>query len=73
LSKVGCEEQGGWYHNSVKTSIFKILLILFPTLKEMKQWEKWKCLWMVMAIAQLVEMVLDSYYKPPAGEGKLYS
>jgi hypothetical protein len=28
---------------------------------------------MVMAIAQLVEMVLDSYYKPPAGEGKLYS
>jgi hypothetical protein len=25
----------------------------FPTLKEMKQWEKWKHIWMAMATAQL--------------------
>jgi hypothetical protein len=38
----------------------------------MKQWDKWKCLWMAMATAQLVKMVLDSNYKPPAGEEKLH-
>jgi hypothetical protein len=25
----------------------------FPTLKEMKQWDKWKHIWMAMATAQL--------------------
>jgi hypothetical protein len=28
----------------------------FPTLKEMKQWDKWKCLGMAMATAQLTDM-----------------
>jgi hypothetical protein len=28
----------------------------FPTLKEMKQWDKWKCLGMAMATAQLIDM-----------------
>jgi hypothetical protein len=37
----------------------------FPTLKEMRQWDKWKHLWMAMATAQLVEMVLNpNYYQP---------
>jgi hypothetical protein len=44
----------------------------FPTLMEMKQWDKWKRVWMAMATAQLVEIVLDSNYKPQAGEEKLY-
>jgi hypothetical protein len=44
----------------------------FPTHKEMKQWDKWKCLWMPMAAAQPVEMVLNSNYKLQAGEEKLY-
>jgi hypothetical protein len=34
--------------------------------------EKWKCLWMATATAQLVEMVLDPNYKPQTGEEKLY-
>jgi hypothetical protein len=38
----------------------------------MKQWDKWKHIWMATATAQLVEMVLDSNYKPQAGEEKLY-
>jgi hypothetical protein len=25
----------------------------------MKQWDKWNCLWMAMATAQLVEMGID--------------
>jgi hypothetical protein len=44
----------------------------FPTLKEMKQWDKWKCLWKVMATVQPDEMVLDPNYKLQAGEEKLY-
>jgi hypothetical protein len=45
----------------------------FPTLKKMKQWDKWKCLWMAMlATAQLVDTVLDSNYEPYVGEEKLY-
>jgi hypothetical protein len=44
----------------------------FPTLKEMKQWNKWKCLCTATTTAQLVEMVLDSNCKLPAGEEKLY-
>jgi hypothetical protein len=40
--------------------------------EQMKQWDKWKCLWTATATAQLVEMVLDPNYKLPAGEEKLY-
>jgi hypothetical protein len=36
----------------------------FPTLKEMKQWDKWKLIWTATATAQLVEMVHNSNYKP---------
>jgi hypothetical protein len=36
----------------------------FPTLKEMKQWDKWKCIWMATTTAHLVEMVLNFNYKP---------
>jgi hypothetical protein len=38
----------------------------------MKQWDKWKHLWMAMVTAQLVGMVLDPNFKPQAGEEKLY-
>jgi hypothetical protein len=44
----------------------------FPTLKVMKQWDKWKPFWTAMDTAQLVEMVLHPNYKPQAGEEKLY-
>jgi hypothetical protein len=40
--------------------------------KEMKQWDNWKYLWMAMSTVQLVAMVLDPNYKPPTGKEKLY-